>query len=97
MTDAERLKATTHTPGPWRVTVAAGGTGRPEIVRAVDGLVVRVVMQRAGAVSPSDARLMAAAPDLLEALKQLAQKTVYVDNGYCSQCHGWSRRNEPWL
>lgn len=30
-----------------------------------------------------------ARPDLLAALKQLTESKVYVDNGYCSCCHGY--------
>lgn len=37
-------------------------------------------------VSAANARLIAAAPELLEALVRLTNHTVYVDNGYCSIC-----------
>ena len=60
-----------HTPGPWFVTLAAGGTGRPQIVRAVDSRVQDIVCQRGGALTPENARLIAAAPELLAALKEL--------------------------
>jgi len=50
----------THTPGPWRVT--SQGTRWPTYVEGPDG-------QVAACETPEDARLIAAAPDLLAACK----------------------------
>jgi hypothetical protein len=63
--------STTHTPGPWATvpTTAKGAhsdTKRLDVVSHGAEFSPSFV---AGDVSPSDARLIAAAPDLLEALR----------------------------
>lgn len=58
-----------HTPGPWKVT--RNNTG----VRSVDAHVCRVWMLRNGH-GVANARLIAAAPDLLEALKILSDYPI---------------------
>jgi hypothetical protein len=65
---------TKHTPGPWHVS---NETGKPPIVYAADGYAVgnaTVFHRKHGGIDTSDAnaRLMAAAPDLLAELKQAA-------------------------
>ena len=54
--------STKHTPGPWESTLGASGC---QAVEAEDGTVV------ASYVSEANARLIASAPDLLEALESL--------------------------
>ena len=53
-----------HTPGPWNVTRTNTG------VRSADAFLCRIWMLRNGQ-GVANARLIAAAPDLLEALKRI--------------------------
>jgi len=53
-----------HTPGPWRVDYATG-------IRGADEKVVAYVLSDASIDPAPDARLIAAAPELLEALEML--------------------------
>ena len=58
-----------HTPGPWKI-----GTPPPngeQTVGTDQGLMVAVATTGAGVQTKANARLIAAAPDLLEALKGL--------------------------
>ena len=58
-----------HTPGPWKI-----GTPPPngeQTVGTDQGLMVAVATTSAGVQTKANARLIAAAPDLLEALKGL--------------------------
>ena len=55
-----------HTPGPWKATRNNIG------VRSIDAPVCRVWMLRSGQ-GVANARLIAAAPDLLEALKMMLE------------------------
>lgn len=57
---------TKHTPGPWMV--AGQGDGNKQLPISADGKIIAAVRDQG---SFSDARLIAAAPDLLEALKTL--------------------------
>ena len=64
-----------HTPGPWRI-----GTPPPngeQTIGTQQGLMVAVATTGAGTPTEANARLIAAAPDLLEALNALAD---YVDD-----------------
>ena len=69
-----------HTPGPWRIV---DGTE----VRGADGTIVcntadyRVPAPAAEAVAVPDAALIAAAPDLLAALNQIAVLAEYGTTG----------------
>lgn len=54
----------THTPGPWRVDYAMG-------IRGADSTLIAYVMSDSSSVPTPDARLIAAAPELLEALEIL--------------------------
>lgn len=56
----------THTPGPWRI--GDGESSRVYLVNGPDGAIGEVVY--ADARNPADARLIAAAPDLLAALEE---------------------------
>jgi len=65
--------AAQHTPGPWRLERTTGG--HPAVIGSAPlhprgGLVAELV-----AVGQSDARLIAAAPDLLAALREVAEAT----------------------
>jgi hypothetical protein len=67
-----------HTPGPWRV----GGEYAPQFVnelptvRTHDGKHIAYVYTE----SPDDARLIAAAPELLEALRDLLRDEAICDD-----------------
>jgi hypothetical protein len=81
---------TTHTPGPWTVGQRHGAnthvtgprsdpTGRP--YRTIPGIVVAFVQ------SPEDAALIAAAPDLLDQLKEMAaQHRCGCGHPSCRRC-----------
>lgn len=78
MTDEKRLS---HTPGPWRVnkygSIGAGEFGKKPIVANVEPLYGDDALLYGD--SAANARLIAAAPDLLDALKEL----VAVVRGEC--------------
>lgn len=58
-----------HTPGPWTVGVDEQDHGRP-YVKDAEGYVVCALIFEPGTGEPeANARLIAAAPDLLEALR----------------------------
>ena len=63
-----------HTPGPWEATLGASGM---TAVEADNGTIV------ASYVSEADARLIASAPDLLEALHGLIVFGCPACNGDC--------------
>ena len=54
----------THTPGPWRVDYAMG-------IRGADNVPLAYVMSDSSRVPTPDAQLIAAAPELLEALEMM--------------------------
>ena len=56
-----------HTPGPWRLD--EGQSSRVYLIDGKDGAVGELVF--AETRNPADARLIAAAPELLEALQEL--------------------------
>jgi len=58
------LEQMTHTPGPWRVDYAMG-------IRGADEKVVAYILSDASIDPAPDAQLIAAAPELLEALEML--------------------------
>ena len=53
-----------HTPGPWRVDYAMG-------IRGADNVPLAYVLSDSSRIPTPDARLIAAAPELLEALEML--------------------------
>jgi len=53
-----------HTPGPWRVDYAMG-------IRGADDMPIAYVLSDTSIIPTPDAQLMAAAPELLEALEML--------------------------
>ena len=58
-----------HTPGPWRI-----GTPPPngeQTIGTQHGLMVAVVTTGSGVPTKANARLIAAAPELLEALQEI--------------------------
>lgn len=68
---------TKHTPGPWNIASVENSTGRIKHLVPIDGkcLSLLTVVENDQAVfaavyNDSDARLIAAAPDLLEALTE---------------------------
>lgn len=81
------MSTTTHTPGPWRVSKHASGLLKIETKDRVicDGF----------AREAANAALIAAAPELLEALKNILDTALVVDAGNKNQfgtnCHGFAR------
>jgi hypothetical protein len=79
-----------HTPGPWVVN-GFGGDFR-EITRTSKGVAISVTSEKGGDIA--NARLIAAAPDLLEALKgELAASRSDCNDrkcGACSRCHSYA-------
>jgi hypothetical protein len=74
-----------HTPGPWQVEYYTGDHGRPTVVKKTPGRVgnpisaVTILFTHDGdAVTEANARLIAAAPDLLAACIQ-ALSSIEVD------------------
>lgn len=66
---------TKHTPGPWNIT-----NHNPPVIRASDA--VQTVI--AHVQYEKDATLIAAAPELLEALKKCATFIGGLENGCCN-------------
>lgn len=66
------MSAGNHTPGPWRI-----GTPPPNGEQTIGhkGLMVAVVTTGAGCPTMANARLISAAPDLLEALRAILEHT----------------------
>lgn len=71
------MTQTKHTPGPWEIRTGAGAGGRnTEIIVYKERPITKTMDFRVslatltGNVSDGDAALIAAAPDLLEALKE---------------------------
>ena len=76
-----------HTPGPWTVSSIGGGFE----VEAADGTIVAQALQTDPPTNPfrhqvrkANSRLIAAAPELLEALKALSGHVVWA----VTHCHG---------
>jgi len=66
-----------HTPGPWKIEVAAYlKEGRPAAYK-VNGLNKRLVV---GWCEKNDAELIAAAPDMLEALEYLLTRLDTIED-----------------
>ena len=65
------MSAAKHTPGPWKLI-----TGGPMLVTADESAVIAT---RLGGVSEANARLIAAAPELAEALARVAE---FLDANY---------------
>lgn len=80
-----------HTPGPWRQT----GVN----VRAGDALICWATNHHANAETPepeklANARLIAAAPDLLAVLQQIVEDTnKYIESGDFDSFKDWMRAN----
>lgn len=70
-----------HTPGPWRINekykwqFVEGGRGYESSICMIDGM--PYPSEKPGPVMRANARLIAAAPDLLEALEKIAASEVY--------------------
>jgi len=77
-----------HTPGPWAIGGVFDNDGAPEIIiehmTSRGNLVVAVAL---GGLQgqEANAKLIAAAPDLLEALQ------AFVDHGTCADDVDWSK------
>ncbi len=78
---------TKHTPGPW----AANDDGL--ILEQKSNLgITRVVGIRSGLEHEANARLIAAAPELLAALVTILAKEKGWDNGMCPLCFAYAYR-----
>ena len=66
--------STQHTPGPWSYLAGDGLAWRPSVQRATEGGFVVVGLSRDR--EEADAKLIAAAPDLLDELKNLRRAYV---------------------
>lgn len=70
-----------YTPGPWRtdgIYIWARRCSLPVCTGVSRGVTVEE--------QEANGRLMAAAPEMLQALIKLTARTVYMSNGYCSIC-----------
>lgn len=67
-----------HTPGPWRYMETNGMRDKPAVQRGSEGgfLVYGSSAER----EEADARLISAAPDMYEALKDMIAAQMYVDD-----------------
>lgn len=64
------MSAAKHTPGPWRLRAAAGSRSLWRIVNAAGRVIGTISRPFQGVdAADADARLIAAAPELLEALQ----------------------------
>ena len=67
------MPVTKHTPGPWKPACGARGTTcRHPAILCDGGQVGNATRQGSEAATDANARLIAAAPDLLEALQTIA-------------------------
>jgi len=72
--------STQHTPGPWSYRGSLGPHSNPHllgphVVENATGIQIAILNGWRSEVSEANARLIAAAPDLLEALKDLREAT----------------------
>lgn len=71
---------TKHTPGPWNIVDDAPGVMAPKInARDTSWTIARLVRQSGPSEDNANARLIAAAPDLLAACKALMDPTRLQD------------------
>jgi hypothetical protein len=72
-----------HTPGPWLTTESTEHWGRVNVTvqAAFTGNEIATAWQGTADVNRANARLIAAAPDLLEALKELVAAAGGVNAG----------------
>jgi hypothetical protein len=69
-----------HTPGPWKYTISKN-SGRHQISDAKCGGQVCAIWSRGKDITEANARLIVAAPDMLEALISVYQ--IYIDRDIC--------------
>ena len=63
------MSAAKHTPGPWRVTAIPAGNSSTIMLNGSAGFDLVDVTGNDQPANPADVRLMAAVPELLEALR----------------------------
>ena len=81
------MKNTLHTPGPWRVVHASAHEFNPETTRKdIIGKCQFGDAYVAGDISANDARLIASAPDLLDALHAIIDAFGHQDSLLMDQC-----------
>jgi hypothetical protein len=85
-----------HTPGPWRLNSDALLVGNDALKMSI--AIAYDSSTAADGVSreemKANARLIAAAPDLLEALKGALDSLLYVQSEYGDQVGGWGVRDD---
>jgi hypothetical protein len=75
-----------HTPGPWRISgFEPSANGKDRVVMGADGFGVAWLSGRTLEEHEADAQLIAAAPELLDALK----KMTAVAECYCAKLPYW--------
>jgi len=78
---------TAHTPGPWVVESYPSGHTEIAYVRMSDGrTLARFGASAENGIELGNARLIAAAPDLLAALKAVVDNHCANDKLFCSTC-----------
>jgi len=78
MNDTNRTtdERASHTPGPWRIQQESVDTQWHIITAAGGRIMANIHIETGNAMDAANARLIAAAPELLEALKRLARTYV---------------------
>jgi len=67
------MNNTTHTPGPWRVIEGHCG----DLLGLMSETGAIAMLGKKAAINPANAQLIAAAPDLLEALREMGDCLAY--------------------
>lgn len=77
-----------HTPGPWRLTAIPAGNSLTVMVSGSAGYDLVDALGNDAPTNPADARLIAAAPELAEALAELVRMAD--DTRYDTEPCNWS-------
>jgi len=79
-----------HTPGPWKLSVDGCNdeNNRANVIEGANGSLIVY-----GNANDSDARLIAAAPELLEALKETLEEGI----GWYDECRGDGAEDLEWV
>ena len=89
---SETVKAAKHTPGPWVVVERKQGRGVSRVIWRADGAGTGITRIEGdpgpGEVNAANARLIAAAPALLEALERTLEEMACMDGEECDHAVG---------